>query len=66
MSELKNEVGNEYGPWKVTELLVRRYEKNRTARFEVICRHCGYKKSYTGNQLRFDNFAHKCNECRGD
>ena len=64
MNLLKNEIGNDYGPWTATELLARRYEKNGTAQFEVMCRYCGYTKVYTGNALRFDRFSHHCKRCK--
>lgn len=66
MNTLKNEVDHEYGPWIVTKLLDERYPYNRCARFEVVCRHCGYTKIYIGNNLRFDHFAHHCHVCGGD
>lgn len=65
MSELKNEIGRDYGPWHVTELLAKRYLNNGCAQFKVVCRHCGYTKIYTGNKLRFDGFAHQCDQCKG-
>lgn len=64
-SNLKNEIGNQYGPWQVSELLIRRYPNNGTAQFKVTCRHCGYTKIYIGNLLRFDKFAHHCDSCKG-
>lgn len=64
-SRLKNEVGKNYGPWQVVELLVDRYVKNGCAQFKVTCRHCGYSKICIGNNLRFDHFAHQCNICKG-
>jgi hypothetical protein len=66
MMVLKNEVGNNYGPWIVVKLLTQRYKKNGCAVFEVTCRHCGYTKNYRGNALRFDQFAHHCDACGGD
>ena len=63
-TRLINEVGHIYGPWKVTELLAQRYIANGTARFKVVCRHCGYTKVYIGNNLRFDHFAHHCDRCK--
>lgn len=65
MNGLINEVGHDYGPWHVTELLITRYPNNGTAQFRVVCRHCGYTKIYIGNHLRFDKFAHHCNRCKG-
>lgn len=65
MSLLINEVNHDYGPWKVTELIGTRYMLNGCAQFRVTCRHCGYEKIYTGNSLRFDNFAHCCKQCKG-
>lgn len=64
MSHLINEVGHNYGPWQVIKLLACRYPNNGTAQFKVVCRHCGYSKIYTGNHLRFDNFAHRCKSCK--
>lgn len=60
-----DETGNDYGPWHVTQLLVHRYMNNGCAQFRVTCRHCGYTKVYTGNNLRFDHFAHYCKRCKG-
>ena len=65
MMELKNEVGHNYGPWRVTELLAQRYANNGCAQFKVVCRHCGYSRSYIGNKLRFNEFAHHCHQCKG-
>ena len=65
MSKLIDEVGHDYGPWRVTELLAQRYWKNRMAQFKVQCRHCGYTRTYIGNRLRFDCFAHRCTRCKG-
>lgn len=61
---LKNEVGHNYGPWHVTDLLDERYPNNGMAKFKVVCRHCGYEKIYIGNALRFDQFSHRCDHCK--
>ena len=65
MRQIIDEVNHDYGPWHVAELLASRYLNNGTAQFKVICRHCGYTKTYTGNGLRFDRFAHHCKQCKG-
>lgn len=65
MMPIKNEVGHDYGPWHVTEVLIHRYKKNGCAQFKVTCRHCGYEKICIGNNLRFDKFAHHCDNCKG-
>ena len=62
--EIKNEVGKIYGPWIVTEVLSYRYNKNGCAQFNVRCQGCGRSKLYTGNDLRFNKYAHSCRRCK--
>lgn len=60
---VKDEIGNKYGPYIVIKRVFPNYLPSETARWECQCVHCGAKKIYTGNALRFDNYMHRCEEC---
>ena len=63
-TRIKDETGKIYGPWIVTQLLPYRYNRNGCVYFNVRCRYCGRSKLYTGNELRFNHYAHKCKRCK--
>ena len=62
---VKDESGKRYGPYVVVRRAETNYPISGTARWICQCVHCGAKKTYIGNLLRFNNYAHECKECSG-
>lgn len=63
MSNVKDETGKKYGSYIVIRIIYPNYPNNCTVRWECECTHCGAKKIYIGNGLRFGHYAHTCREC---
>lgn len=67
MNRMIDEKYHVYGPW----IVVARHKLNyhpktcSMVRWICVCRHCGAKKIYIGNGLRFGHYAHTCRECGG-
>lgn len=61
----KDEIGKRYGLWLVVEKYPTNYRPKTASmtRWKCKCAYCGAQKIYTGNTLRFNHYAHVCEEC---
>lgn len=61
----KDETGKRYGPYIVLQRVKPNYPNNGTVKWLCKCIHCGAKKIYIRNLLRFNKYRHTCDECGG-
>lgn len=63
MREMTNELGNQYGSYKVTACTDRRASCNGCVIWECTCVQCGTKYHFSGNDLRFHRIG-PCPVCK--
>jgi len=61
---VKDETGKRYGPYIVIKRATLNYPISGAAKWECRCVHCGARKIYIGNALRFGHHARTCKECK--
>lgn len=61
--ELKNEIGNVYGPWKVIERSYPNHHTSNSANWICVCMRCGMKYTKYGWSLRRNEYKHTCPQC---